>query len=108
MASPSIAVISLTGDHDLGGYEPLRTAFARAAIRGADVIVDLAHCDFIDSTVISMLLHTETIVTRAGGRLVVALPVEQNAVTRVAELIKLAQLLPTHASFAAALASLQP
>src|SRR3954451_25053868 len=82
MASASVAVVSLTGEHDLGGYEPLRTGVARAAIRGAHVIVDLSACDFIDSTVISILLHTETIIASDGGRLVVALPAEDNAVTR--------------------------
>jgi hypothetical protein len=39
MAASSIAVISLTGEHDMGAYEPLRTGFALAA------------------TVISILLH---------------------------------------------------
>ena len=81
------------------------TGFARAAIRGENVIVDLSDCEFIDSTAISMLLHTETIVARDGGRLVVALPAVENPVTRVAEVIKLAELLPTYASFDAALAS---
>ena len=107
MASASIAVISLRGEHDLAGYEPLRTGFARAAIHGANVIVDLSDCEFIDSTVISLILHTETIVARDGGRLVVALPAEENAVTRVAALIKLAERLPTYASFDAAFASFQ-
>ena len=107
MASASIAVISLRGEHDLAGYGPLRTGFARAAIHGANVIVDLSDCEFIDSTVISMLLRTETIVARDGGRLVVALPAEQNAVTRAAALINLAELLPTYASFDAAFASFQ-
>src|SRR3954463_3320566 len=108
MASASIAVISLAGDQVLAGYEPLRTGFARAAIRGINVIVDLSDCDFIDSTAISMLLHTETIVAPDGGRLVVALPAAENTVTRGAEVIKLAELLPTYASFDAALASFQP
>ena len=69
--------------------------------------MDLLACDFIDSTVIGLLLHTETIVARDGGRMVVALPAEQNAVTRVAALIKLAELLPTYTSFDAAFASFQ-
>ena len=105
MASASIAVISLSGEHDLGGYETLRTGFVLAAIRGSNVIVDLSRCDFIDSTVISMLLHTETLVARDGGRLVLALPGEESSVTRLAEVVKLAELLPTYSSFDAALAS---
>jgi anti-anti-sigma regulatory factor len=68
MASASVAVISLGGEHDMAGSEVLRTGFARAAIHGERVIVDLTACDFIDSTVISMLLHTETIVARDSTR----------------------------------------
>jgi len=108
MASASIAVITLSGEHDMAAYEPLRTAFARAAIHGENVIVDLSPCDFIDSTVISMLLRTETIVARDGGRLVVIVPTAKGAVMRVADIINLAGMLPTYASFDAALASFQP
>jgi len=107
MASASVAVISLSGEHDMAGYEALRTGFARAAIHGVNVIVDLTACDFIDSTVISMLLHTETIVARDGGRLVVIVPTAKGAVMRVADIINLAEMLPTYASFDAALASFQ-
>ena len=49
------------------------------------MIVDLSRCDFIDSTVISMLQHTETIVALHDGRLVVALPGEESTVTRLVQ-----------------------
>jgi anti-anti-sigma factor len=107
-AARHVAVVALIGEHDLAGCETVRTALARAAIRAPHVLVDLTACDFIDSTVISMLLHTETVVTRDGGRLVVALPGEHSSVTRMAELIKLAQRIPTYASVDAALSSLEP
>jgi anti-anti-sigma factor len=107
-AARDVAAVALVGEHDLDGYENLRTVFARAAIRAPNVLIDLSACEFIDSTVISMVLHTETIVTRDGGTLVVALPAERNSVSRLAEVIKLGQLVPTFASVAAALASFDP
>jgi anti-anti-sigma factor len=106
-ASPSIAIVSLVGEHDLGDYESLRVAFTRAAIRARIVIADLERCSFIDSTVVSVLSHAHSVVASDGGRFAVALPIEPNAVTRVADLMQLPLLMPTFASLADALANLQ-
>jgi anti-anti-sigma factor len=104
-ATASVAIVSLIGEHDLGEYEPLKIAFARAAIRAPNVVVDLSRCEFIDSTMIGLLLHAQSVVARDHGRFVIALPDEANAVTRVVEMVHLADLAPIYASVEDALSS---
>lgn len=105
--TPSMAIVSLIGEHDLSERGRLRLALTRAAIQAPDVIVDLSRCDLIDCTVIGLLLHAHDVVTRDGGSFGVALPEHPNAVVRVAHLVGLAQRLPTYPSLAVALARLE-
>jgi len=104
-ASSSLAIVSLVGDHGLSDVTSLRVVFARAAIRAPNVIADLSRCSFADSTVIEVLIHAQTIITKDHGRFAVALPEEPNAVSRLAQLVHLSELMPTYASLAEALAS---
>jgi anti-anti-sigma factor len=105
--SPSVAIVPLVGEHDLSCYESLKVAFARAAVQAPNVIVDLSRCEFIDSTVIRALLDAQSVVARDSGSFGVALPAEPNAVTRLVELVHLAQRVPTYPSVEAALKSFQ-
>jgi anti-anti-sigma factor len=107
-ASPSAVIVALTGEHDVGDYGSLRIALARAAIRAPNVVVDLSRCEFIDSTVVGTLLRAESVVARDRGRFLAVLPKQANAVIRIADLIGLAEVLPTSVSVEAALASFQP
>ena len=104
----SVAIVSLIGEHDLSGQASLKAAFTKAAIRAPHVIVDLSLCEFIDSTVISVLVSAQRVLVRDRGTLLVALPAEPNPVTRVADLMHLADMFPIYDSLEAALASLQP
>jgi anti-anti-sigma factor len=102
----STAVVSLTGEHDLGDYVTLKVALARAAIRSRNVIVDLSRCSFIDSTVISVVLSAHSLVVRDGGGFGVALPMDESAiVSRALNVMQVAQLVPCHATLDAALDS---
>ena len=103
-----VAIVALIGEHDLNDYASLKLAFSKAAIEATHVVVDLSRCEFVDSTTISGLLAAQSVVVRDHGRFVVALPHEPNAVTRVADIMRLAELLPVYASVEAALASFQP
>jgi anti-anti-sigma factor len=108
LTSPSaeVAVVALIGEHDLGRYETLAAVLARAAVRAPNVIVDLTHCAFIDSTTISLLLNTHAFVTGAGGGLCVVIAPEPGAVSRLAELVRLDSMIAVHASLDAAMESL--
>jgi stage II sporulation protein AA (anti-sigma F factor antagonist) len=102
----SLAIAELIGEHDLGQYESLKTALLRAAVRASDVVVDLSRCTFMDSTVINILLHAQHVVALHHGNFAVVLPSEQGPVARVADMMRLADLLPLHLSRESALASL--
>ena len=87
--SPSVAIISLVGEHDLGQHELQKEAFATAAARRRHVVVDLTRCAFIDSAAVSRLLHAQAEVTASGGSFLVVFPAVENAVSRTAELMQL-------------------
>jgi hypothetical protein len=52
LVSDSIAVATLHGEHDLSTAREVATGLDRACEK-VDVIVDLSHCAFLDSTVIA-------------------------------------------------------
>jgi hypothetical protein len=80
---------------------------ARAAIRAPNVLVDLSHCALVDCAALGLLLDSQNVVARDGGRFGIALPKEPNAVTRAAGLVHLSERAPTFASVPVALASFQ-
>jgi anti-anti-sigma factor len=73
-SKPEGEVLHVFGEVDLTNVEELRGAIDRAAADGLHVIVDLATCSYIDSTILSVLMRaSETyagrfqIVVPAGG-----------------------------------------
>jgi len=105
-AQPGIAVVSLFGEHDLGGKQRLSDALAAAGVR-RNVLVDLSACTFIDSSVIGALFAARSQLAERGGRLELVIPPEATAVRRVADLTMLGSLLTIHEADTAGWASLQ-
>ena len=65
----SSVLITLLGEHDISTSDEVRRALAGA--RGAElVVVDLADCTFMDSTVLGVLASAQRHVRDAGGRVV--------------------------------------
>jgi anti-anti-sigma factor len=60
------AVVALRGEHDISTSEAVRVALAPLCGR---VLVDLSACDFIDSTIISVLLKKTGELSREGDEL---------------------------------------
>jgi anti-anti-sigma factor len=85
------AAIRLCGDHDLATEAELRKALT--PIDG-DVLVDLSACDFIDSTVIGVLIAESRARTREGHRLELLVPAANRIVTRTLEVSGVARLVP--------------
>jgi anti-sigma B factor antagonist len=55
---PGVALVVLAGEHDLYSGDELRQAFEQS-LSGCDhLIVDLSAAEFIDSTIIAVLLQT--------------------------------------------------
>jgi anti-anti-sigma factor len=90
--SCSLAVVELVGEHDVGQYKLLAESLLLAASRRRHVLVDLSRCAFIDSTVVSLLLAARDEVTSDHGRFALVIPVENESVVRVADLMGLVDL----------------
>jgi anti-anti-sigma factor len=87
------AAVRLCGEHDLATGQGIREALE--PIHG-DVLVDLSACEFIDSSVIVMLLAAHYAARREGRRLELLLPAENSKVTRTLEVSGARQLLTVH------------
>jgi anti-sigma B factor antagonist len=104
--APGLAVVRMRGEHDLSTAPGLGLALDQAAAH-SNVVVDLSECDFIDSSVIGLLLSTADKVRAQAEQLVVVIPPESKNVARVADLTCLSQLIPVHSSRGDAIASLE-
>jgi anti-anti-sigma factor len=105
--SRTIAIVSIIGEHDLSRGDALRDALRAACAQRSHVLVDFSQCTLLDSTGIALLLETQTRVRAAEGRFALVIPPEQGAVARVAELIRLADLVPVTATLDDALATVK-
>jgi anti-anti-sigma factor len=103
--SPGAVVVSLRGEHDLNSRAAVAAAVERAC-EGADVLVDLTHCAFIDSTVIGVLVATLQSQSERGRRLELVVPADAHAIRRVAEVAGLATFMPVHETRADGIASI--
>lgn len=102
---PTTYVVRLFGEHDVASGEAVSAALLAA--RGYRlVLVDLAQCTFIDSTLITHLLAAAKRARQRGGTVELVVPEEANAVRRTLELANVQMVLPFHASCATALESI--
>jgi anti-anti-sigma factor len=104
-SSSDAAIVALVGEHDLHSRAALRATLAYAA-EGRNVVVDLSHCSFVDSAIISLLLATQRKLAAHEGRCELIIPPQAAYVTRLFEITGIAGLFTVHASHAAALASM--
>jgi anti-anti-sigma factor len=107
-ATDDVAVVTLFGEHDLGRYETLMAALAEAVRRAPSVVVDLSECAFVDSTTLTVLLHTQSITSKDSGGFAVVIPADSGSVARLAELVNLGEMLSVLPSLDAAIASVEP
>jgi anti-sigma B factor antagonist len=104
--APGVVIVSLRGEHDLNSKQVLTEVLASASA-GADVLVDLSECTFMDSTVIGVLVLAFRAQSERGRRLELAIPPAAHAVQRVATIAGLTTFLPIHETRSAGLASIQ-
>lgn len=62
--------LDLSGELDMATVEPLREAARRSAASGDydELVIDLAHVQFIDSSGLHALMEAHSAMARAGGR----------------------------------------
>lgn len=95
-AWPSFAaLVTLHGEHDLTTSESIRRALGPLY---GNVLVDLSHCSFIDSTVISALLAKHHELDREAHRLELLVSPANPMIARTLALLGLDALLVVHHS----------
>jgi anti-sigma B factor antagonist len=97
-----IVVVSLRGEHDLTTAPALREHMEDAMGRGGGVLVDLTNAEFIDSSIIGVVLETRRQADEEGIGFAAALEGGDPAVRRVLEVTGLDTNLPVHPSVDAA------
>jgi anti-anti-sigma factor len=102
--SPSASVVTLRGEHDLDSRPGVMLALAAASDR-RNVLVDFTECAFIDSSIIGALLLAAKQLQVRGGTLELVIPPDARAVRRVLEITGVQDVLPSHATRAAGIAS---
>lgn len=101
-----VAIVTLRGEQDLQTKAEVVRALDLASIT-PNVLVDLAGCTFIDSSVISTLLRASNDLHRRGGLLELVIPSETHrAIRAVFELMGLQRVLPIHETAEQAIAHL--
>jgi anti-anti-sigma factor len=98
--------VTLEGDHDVASRDAIADAFSVAGT-GRDLLVDLTDCTFIDSTIIKLLLQTMRRLEEQDTRFELVIDTDPRGhVARVAELMGIPDVIPTHLSRSAGIRSL--
>jgi anti-anti-sigma factor len=85
------AVVVMCGEHDVATSAELAAALAPLS---GDILVDLSECDFIDSSIIGVVLAKSNVLEREGHELALRTPhASDSMVTRVIDIIGLRQIL---------------
>jgi anti-sigma B factor antagonist len=94
---PDVALVVLAGEHDLYSGNELRQSFEQCLARCDHLIVDLSAAEFIDSTIIHVLLQTMRSATELDRKFNVVLGTAPavERILRVAGVIPLLGVVPT-------------
>ncbi|MCU1601343.1 MAG: hypothetical protein JWO22_2052 [Frankiales bacterium] len=65
-----VAVVTLAGEHDLSTVDVLRRVLNDLTGASPLVVLDLAQCLFVDSTILGAIAGTARRISSAGGRVV--------------------------------------
>lgn len=99
-----IWMLTLTGDHDLTTTRGLDEEMERIAASGTSVVIDLSGATFIDSQVIAWLVRWwRRSLESTHLHLAISTGEAASPVTRLFDLVKLADTLPCHSTREAAL-----
>jgi anti-anti-sigma factor len=109
--APGVVVLLLRGEHDLSTQPRLRATIDEALAAGMSVVIDLSEVEFIDSSVLAMILHGHKRATngdggRGQGLAVVASP-GAHFVARMLSLLHIEDHVAVHRSQDSAVVSLQ-
>jgi anti-anti-sigma factor len=103
--SPTACIVTLRGEHDASSSEAVTMALMLARSY-THLLVDLAGCHFVDSSVINVLLLAGKRAREHGGALELVVPTDTTPVRRTLEIANVQGTLPFHATRAAGIASI--
>jgi anti-sigma B factor antagonist len=106
LLAPEIAVVTLSGEHDLSSKEELGTVLARAGAQ-RHLLVDLSACAFLDSTVLGLLVIACRRQWERGGGLELVIPGDAASIRRTMRIAGLTTFLTIHETREQALADLR-
>jgi anti-anti-sigma factor len=92
-AAAYAAIVTLLGEHDISTSPELRATLAPL---DGNVLLDLSACEYIDSTVIGVVLAKSGDLAREGRRLELVVPAANGSVTRVVDIVGLRTLMTVH------------
>jgi anti-anti-sigma factor len=92
------AIVTLHGEHDLATSADLADALARI---GGTVLVDLSSCDFIDSTILGVIIRKAAELRREGFRIDLLVPDGNSPIRRIVEVTGIASLVTVFAELPA-------
>ena len=104
-----IVVLVLNGEHDLSTAPDVRAAVDEAVGSGRDVIVDLSQTEFIDSSILGVLVagYRSAAAESAAGRAFVVVAQPDGPVTRLFDLVAISDLIQVYPTRAAALTGVE-
>jgi anti-sigma B factor antagonist len=95
--SPTVCIVTLRGEHDASTTEAVTMALTLA--RGyTHVLVDLAGCQFVDSSLINALLLASKRARERGGAVVLVVPTDTTPVRRTLEIANVQMVMPFYAT----------
>ncbi len=102
-----IVVLVLHGEHDLSTAPDVRAAVDEALASGRDVVVDLERTEFIDSSILGVLVAGyRSISAEPGpGRTFAVVAQPNGPVTRLFDLVAISDMIDVYPTRAAALAA---
>jgi anti-anti-sigma factor len=92
---PGVALVSLTGEHELYGAGKLLQRIESVLADGRSIIIDLTDTVFIDSSIVGVLLQAQKLAASKGVDYTVVLGASTGEpVRRMFEITGLSQILP--------------
>jgi len=100
-----MAVVSISGEHDLNTAPELSSQLAELIDAHGGLVLDLSPASFVDSSILGVILDSRRQAKEAGVAFEVVHDGETDAVGRVLEITGLRTELPIHATSDAAIAA---
>lgn len=101
-----VIVVTLRGEHDLSTAPVVRAELEQAVATGAAIVVDMTETQFIDSSILGVLVEGYRSLSADAGRELAVAAAPGGPVTRLLDLVAVSDVLQVYPTRADALAAL--